>query len=52
MGSIARFSAGGFGRDHSFTWSQESNAELAVTPVVADELKSRTKEQLENVGSA
>lgn len=50
--SIAKFSAAGFGRDHSFTWSQESSAELAVTSVLADEIKSQTKEQLENVGLA
>jgi len=51
-GSIAKFSAAGFGRDHSFTWSQESSTELAVTSVLANEIKSQTKEQLENVGLA
>jgi len=51
-GSIAKFSAAGFGRDHSFTWSQESSAELAVTPILANEIKSQTKEQLQNVGLA
>lgn len=50
--SITKFSAAGFGRDHSFTWSQESSAELAVNPVLADEIKSQTKAQLEDVGLA
>ena len=39
-------------RDHSFTWRQESSAELAVTPILANEIKSQTKEQLQNVGLA
>jgi Domain of unknown function (DUF4136) len=48
--SVAIFSPGGFGRDHSFTWSQDSNVELIVTPVLVEEIRSQTREQLENVG--
>jgi Domain of unknown function (DUF4136) len=48
--SIAIFSPGGFGRDHSFAWSQDSNVALMVIPVLVEEIRSQTREQLENVG--
>jgi Domain of unknown function (DUF4136) len=48
--SVAIFSPGGFGRDHSFTWSQDSKVALIVTPVLVEEIRSQTRKQLENVG--
>jgi hypothetical protein len=48
--SVVTFSAGSFGHDHSFTWSQDSSAVLTVTPVLAQEIMRQTREQLENVG--
>jgi hypothetical protein len=48
--SVAIFSPGGFVRDHSFAWSQDSNVALMVTPVLVEEIRSQTREQLENVG--
>lgn len=48
--SVVTFSAGGFGRCHSFTWSPDSNVGLGVAPVLADEIPSQTRKQLENVG--
>jgi hypothetical protein len=50
--TTAKFSAADFGRDHSFTWIQDSDADLMVTPVLAGEIRSQTKEQLQNVGLA
>ena len=48
--SVVTLSPGGFGHAHSFTWSQDSNVALMVTPVLVEEITSQTREQLENVG--
>jgi hypothetical protein len=48
--SVVTYSVGSFGHDHSFIWSQDSNVGLMVAPVVGEEIRSRTREQLENVG--
>src|SRR5215472_2622561 len=50
--SVAKFSAADFGRDRFFSWSQDSDAELMVTPVLAGQIRSQTTEQLENAGLA
>lgn len=50
--SVVSFSAAAFGHDHSFGWSQESNLGQMVAPLLADEVRKQTKQQLENVGLA
>ena len=48
--SVVTLSAGDFGRDHSFTWSPDTNASLTCAPVLADEIRTQARKQLENAG--
>lgn len=48
--SVVTFSAGDFGRDHSFTWTPDTNVSLTCAPVLADEIRTQARKHLENVG--
>jgi len=48
--SVVTYSVGSFGHDRSFTWSQDANVGVMVAAVLGEEIRSRTREQLENVG--